>query len=95
MGRSDERGRAGHVGPDLPTVDFMPEQARLVGLAEGMTRSGALDSKHIWGFWAEVASSLPCSKQRDSRVPRNLASQRGWAERRPMFGFAKLPTGAS
>lgn len=47
------------MGPDLPTVDFVPEQARLVGLAEGMTRSGALDSKHIWGSGLKLPPVCP------------------------------------
>lgn len=48
MERSDKRGRAGYVGSGFPTVDFRPEQVRPVGLVANMTRSGALDSRHIW-----------------------------------------------
>lgn len=67
-----EAGLAGHVGPDLPTVDFVPEQVRLVGLVEGMTRSGALDSKHIWGSRQRLPPVYPAPNRGTA------ASQETW-----------------
>lgn len=47
--RSGKRAGLGMWGPDLSTVDFGLDRVGMVGLVEEVTRSGALDSRGIWG----------------------------------------------
>lgn len=60
-GEKRQERQVGHMGPDLPTVDFGPEGERPVGLAEEMIRSEFLDSRHIWGSGQRLPAACPAA----------------------------------